>query len=60
MVNEDVLYGFRLWLFSWRPSLATSAPPVGTLGSTPRPLTAGADRSCAVGWRCCPSRARAL
>ena len=53
MVNDDVLYRFRLRLFS----LAGGARqrPRGVpdrSGSTPRPTTAGGDRSCARGSRC--------
>ncbi len=48
--------GFRLRLFSLaEPSSATSARPAGSSASTPRPTTAGGDRSCAVGPRDAPA-----
>ncbi len=53
MVDDDVLYRFRLRLFSARRrSSATCARPAASSASTARPTTAGGDRCCARASRC--------
>ena len=52
MVDDDVLYRFRLRLFAWPRSSATCARRAASSGSTTRPTTAGGVRSCARASRC--------
>ena len=53
MVDDDVLFGFRLRLFSLAAELGNVRAGVPDLrASTPRPTTAGGARSCARASRC--------